>query len=271
MASATRGEKLNVETPFGPPSGPLVRAHWEGVDLVFLSRHGDGHLLPPTAVPFRANIWALKSLGVSRVFSVSAVGSMKEEISLGVPVLVDQFIDRTHLRPSTFFGDGVVGHVSMADPVCPSMRALLAARAGVLGLGLRDGGTYVCMEGPQFSSRAESNMYRGVGVDVIGMTNATEAKLAREAGLCYVTIALPTDYDCWHEHHDDVSVGSVMETLATATSTARRLIRDTLDHLDALAPCGCRHAARGAVMTAPDRIPPEAVARLKPILGDAIG
>jgi 5'-methylthioadenosine phosphorylase len=256
-----------VETPFGPTSDVPAIGRLAGREIVFLPRHGIGHRYTPSDLPYRSNIWAMKSLGVTRILSVSAVGSMKEEIALGVPVLVDQFIDRTHARASTFFGGGIAAHVSMADPTCPSLRALLAARAATLGLEVRDGGTYVCMEGPQFSSRAESLMYRQVGVDVIGMTNATEAKLAREAELCYATIAIPTDYDCWHEVHGDVSVGSVLATLEAGTAKARTLIRDAIAHLDSAGPCGCGRALEGAIMTDRARIPADARERLAPIVG----
>ncbi|MBM4394745.1 MAG: S-methyl-5'-thioadenosine phosphorylase [Deltaproteobacteria bacterium] len=256
-----------VVTPFGHPSDPPIVGRLGGVEVVFIPRHGRGHRFSPSELPYRANVAAMKMLGVTRIFSVSAVGSMKEEIALTVPVLVDQFIDRTHLRASTFFGDGLVAHVSMADPTCPSLRALLAARARASAIPFHEGGTYVCMEGPQFSSRAESMMYRQIGVDVIGMTNATEAKLAREAEICYATIALPTDYDCWHTGHEDVSVGSVVERLDAGTSRAKALILDALAHLGEAAPCGCRDAADGAIITARDRITPAARERLMPIAG----
>ena len=198
--------EVTIDTPFGAPSDAITVGRLGGREVAFLPRHGRGHRYLPTEVPYRANLYALKTLGVSRIFSVSAVGSMKEEIALGRPVLVDQFIDRTVARRSTFFGEGIVGHVSMADPTCPSLRGLLASVAPGAGVDLVNGGTYVCIEGPQFSSRAESMLYRQYGVDVIGRTNATEAKLAGEAEICYATMAIPTDYDCWHESEEDVSV-----------------------------------------------------------------
>jgi len=259
--------EVTVETPFGPTSDVLTVGRLGGREIAFLPRHGRGHRYLPTEVPYRANIWAMKSLGVSRIFSVSAVGSMKEEISLGTPVLVDQFIDRTVARPSTFFGNGIVGHVSMADPTCSSLRGLLAKVASEAGVSLIKSGTYVCMEGPQFSSRAESFMYRQLGVDVIGMTNATEAKLAREAEICYATIAIPTDYDCWHASEEDVSVEAVIARLSLGVGRARSLILAALAHLDEAGPCRCREALAGAVMTDPARIPAEAKQRLAPILG----
>jgi len=253
---------VSVETPFGRPSEQPVIGRRDGREVVFIPRHGRGHYLSPSEVPYRANIYAMKALGVTRIFSVSAVGSMKEDISLTVPVLVDQFIDRTYLRRSTFFGEGLVAHVSMAEPTCPAMRALVAERARACGIEVREGGTYLCMEGPQFSSRAESLMYRKLDVDVIGMTNATEAKLAREAEICYVTIAIPTDYDCWHADHEDVSVGSVVERLDAGTSKARALILDAICHVDEAGPCTCQEALKGAIITARDRISPAARERL---------
>jgi 5'-methylthioadenosine phosphorylase len=192
---------------------------------------------------------------------------MKEEVTLAKPVLVDQFIDRTHGRPSTFYGQGIVAHVSMAEPTCPAMRALLAAQAAALDIDVIEGGTYVCIEGPQFSSRAESFMYRDVGVDVIGMTNVTEAKLAREAEICYATIALPTDYDCWHETHDAVSVEAVIATLSKGIGRARALIAAAVAHLGEAGPCTCGNALANAIMTDPARIPDEARVRLAPIVG----
>ena len=262
---------VEVDTPYGPPSDALAIGSLRGQEVVFLPRHGQGHRLSPSEVPYRANVWALKKLGVGRVFSISAVGSMKEEIALGVPVLVDQFIDRTHARAATFFDHGLAAHVSMADPTCPSLRALLSAAAAAHGLSVRHGGTYLCIEGPQFSSRAESLWYRQIGVDVIGMTNATEARLAREAEMCYATIALPTDFDCWHQAHADVSVGSVMEILSAATSRARALIFGALSRIADAPPCGCRDALKGAIITQTDRIPGEARERLGPIVSKYLG
>ncbi len=256
-----------VETPFGPTSDVISIGRLGDVDVAFLPRHGRGHRLLPSEVPYRANIWALKSLGVTRIFSASAVGSMKEHVSLAKPVLVDQFIDRTHGRASTFFGQGIVAHVSMAEPTCPSLRRLLASQASELGIDVIEGGTYVCIEGPQFSSRAESFMYRDAGVDVIGMTNATEAKLAREAEICYATIALPTDYDCWHETHEAVSVEAVIATLSKGIGRARVLIAATLAHLDEAGPCTCGNALQNAIMTDPAMVPDEARHRLAPIVG----
>jgi 5'-methylthioadenosine phosphorylase len=260
-------KEVTVDTPFGATSDAIMVGRLGGRDLAFLPRHGRGHRLLPTEVPYRANIWALKSLGVSRIFSVSAVGSMKEEITLGTPVLVDQFIDRTVARPSTFFGDGIVGHVSMADPTCPALRGLVARAAAEAGVRIVQGGTYVCIEGPQFSSRGESFMYRQIGVDVIGMTNATEAKLAREAEICYATLAIPTDYDCWHQSEEAVSVEAVIARLSLGIGRARSLILAAIALMDEAGPCRCREALAGAIMTDPSRIPASAKARLAPILG----
>lgn len=258
--------EIEVTTPFGPPSDRLTIGRYAGREVVFLPRHGRGHRYLPSEVPYRANIHALKSLGVTRVFSVSAVGSMKEEISIGVPVLVDQFVDQTRERPRTFFGGGIVAHVSLADPVCPSLHALLGRAAARLGMPVRLGGTYLCIEGPQFSTRAESYLYRDFGVDVIGMTNATEARLAREAEMCFATIALPTDYDCWHDGHEDVNVGSVVETLRSNSSKARSLVLAAIEDLDAVEPCSCGQALTGAILTDRSAIPAEALERLGPIV-----
>ncbi|MBP7125545.1 S-methyl-5'-thioadenosine phosphorylase [Myxococcota bacterium] len=258
--------EVTVETPFGETSDAILEGVLEGVPVAFLSRHGRGHRWLPTEVPYRANLWALKSLGVERIFSVSAVGSMKEEVRLGVPVLVDQFIDRTVARKSTFFGEGVVAHVSMADPVCPALRGLLLDAARRSSIDVVPRGTYLCIEGPQFSSRGESLAYRQTGVDLIGMTNATEAKLAREAEICYATVAVPTDYDCWHESEEDVSVEAVIRRLEQGIGVAKTLIRGALARLDHAGPCRCGQALAGAVMTRPDRIPPQARRRLSLLL-----
>jgi len=268
--------EVDVQTPFGAPSDTITIGTMHGREIAFLPRHGRGHRFLPSEVPCRANIWAFKKLGVDRIFSASAVGSMQKEIVLSTPVIVDQMIDRTVNRQSTFFGNGLVAHVSMADPFCPSMRALLLGTASEIGVRVVDGGTYVCIEGPQFSSRAESHSYRETGassdhrkvrVAVIGMTNATEAKLAREAEICYATIALPTDYDCWHEDEDDVSCASVVERLSTGTARARELILGAILRLDSAAPCTCGDSLQHAFLTRRSCIPQEAIDRLEPIVG----
>ncbi|HRV80869.1 MAG TPA: S-methyl-5'-thioadenosine phosphorylase, partial [Planctomycetota bacterium] len=202
-----------LSTPFGAPSDAYICGRLDGVDMVFLPRHGRGHRFTPSEINYRANIWGLKALGVTQVVAVSAVGSMREEIAPGDFVLIDQFIDRTRHRPDTFFGDGVVAHVMFADPVCEGVRQALVQASRTTGIKVHDGGTYLCMEGPQFSTRAESELYRSWGVDVIGMTNLTEAKLAREAELCYATLAMATDYDCWHQGHDDVTVEAIVAVM----------------------------------------------------------
>ncbi len=259
--------ELQVSTPFGDPSDLIVEGRYEGVRMLFIPRHGRGHRYLPSEVPYRANIWALKSLGADWCISLSAVGSLKEEIHPGHVVIVDQFIDRTKDRPSTFFGEGIVGHVAFGDPVSPVLAGVLADAAKDAGATVHKGGTYVCMEGPAFSTRAESQLYRSWGASVIGMTNLPEAKLAREAEIAYATVALATDYDCWHTGHDSVTVEAVLATLKNNVEMAKRIIAlaasrvpDTLDPLVV-------GAAQFAVMTARDRIPPDRLAALGPIIG----
>jgi 5'-methylthioadenosine phosphorylase len=230
--------------------------------MVFLPRHGRGHRIGPTQINFRANVWGMKKLGVTRIVSVSAVGSMREDVAPGDLVLVDQFVDRTRHRPDTFFEDGVVAHVMFADPVCPVVRQALLDAGSKLGLRMHDRGTYLNMEGPQFSTRAESKLYRTWGVDVIGMTNLQEARLAREAEICYATVAMATDYDCWHETHEDVTVEAILAVMARNVGNARRLIAATVPGLPLERDCPCGHALTNAVLTAPDRIPREARERL---------
>lgn len=268
--------EVAVQTPFGDPSDVITIGVLGDREVAFLPRHGRGHRFLPTEVPCRANIWAFKKLGVDRIFSASAVGSMQKDITLSRPVIVDQLIDRTIHRQSTFFGNGLVAHVSMADPFCPSMRSLLLETAAQIGMDVVDGGTYVCIEGPQFSSRAESHSYREIGasdghkkvrVAVIGMTNATEAKLAREAEICYATIALPTDFDCWHEEEDDVTCASVVERLAAGTARARELILAAISRMDAAGPCGCGESLKHAFLTSRNSIPQGAIDRLEPLVG----
>ncbi|RMF43106.1 MAG: S-methyl-5'-thioadenosine phosphorylase [Deltaproteobacteria bacterium] len=268
MEGLTEVREQRVETPFGDPSDLLVTGRLGEARLVFLPRHGRGHRLLPSEVNYRANIYALKSLGVEQVISVSAVGSMKEEIVPGHIVIPHQFYDRTMgLRPSTFFGDGVVGHVQFADPVCTRLADLLAGAAREVGATVHEGGTYLCMEGPQFSTRAESNIYRGWGVDIIGMTNATEAKLAREAELCYATIALATDYDCWHEGHDDVSVEAVVALIQKNVALAKKIIAEAVGRLSGGRGCACGSALEHAIMTDPALIPAATREKLDLIIG----
>ncbi len=257
-----------VETPFGDPSDAYLLGELAGVPMVFLPRHGRGHRLSPSEINYRANIYGMKALGVTHLISVSAVGSMKEDIHPGDVVVVDQFIDRTFRRAGSFFGDGIVVHVSMADPVCPLLADVLY-RAGVaLGIPIRKGGTYVCIEGPQFSTRGESLVYRSWGVDVIGMTNMPEAKLAREAEIAYATLALATDYDCWHETEEAVSVEAVVKTLLENVSKAKRIIAGAVPEISADRSGSPAHRAlENAIITAPDAIPEEARNRLQLLIG----
>jgi len=279
------GEQV-VATPFGAPSGPVVTGTIGDVELVFLARHGRGHRLLPSEINYRANIHAFKQLGVEKMISVSAVGSLKEGLSPGDLVVVDQFIDRTHKRESTFFGDGVVGHVSYGDPVCAALAGAVYASALALGFeaGRDDargsaaggagrprrayrGGTYVCMEGPQFSTRAESLLHRSWGADLIGMTAATEAKLAREAELCFASLSLVTDYDCWHPEEQAVSATSIVEVLLANVSRAKEIVRRVLPELARLPACGCGRAAARAIMTSPEAIPAATREKLRVLYG----
>jgi len=260
----TNVEEVALSTPFGEPSDSYITGVLDGIKMVFLPRHGRGHRVSPSEINFRANIWGMKRLGVSRILSVSAVGSMREDIVPGEFVVIDQFFDRTRHRVDTFFEGGCVAHVMFADPVCGSLRGDLLAAGAETGVKIHDGGTYVNMEGPQFSTRAESKIYRGWGVDVIGMTNLQEARLSREAEICYATVAMATDYDCWHEGHDDVTVEAVIEVMHKNVGNARGLIKAAVPRLKAQheAGCGCGDALKFAIMTAHDRIPAEARQRL---------
>jgi len=264
-------DEVQLATPFGAPSdayitGRLELADGESVRMVFLPRHGRGHRIMPTEVNSRANLWGMKKLGVSQILSVSAVGSMREDIVPGHFVVIDQFFDRTRHRPDTFFGEGVVAHVMFADPVCSGVRGALLEAGGQVGVTVHDGGTYINMEGPQFSTRAESRIYRSWGVDVIGMTNLQEARLAREAEMCYATVAMATDYDCWHEGHDDVTVEAVIAIMHKNVGNARELIRAAVPRLPRGA-CSCHSALQHAIMTAPEAIPAAARERLQLLIG----
>jgi 5'-methylthioadenosine phosphorylase len=260
-------KEVELSTPFGSPSDAFVTGVLGGVRMVFLPRHGRGHRILPTDINFRANIWGLKKLGVTRIVSVSAVGSMREDIAPGDFVVVDQFFDRTRHRVDTFFGGGVVAHVMFADPVCTEVRRALVDAGGKLGLRMHDGGTYINMEGPQFSTRAESRIYRAWGVDVIGMTNLQEARLAREAEICYATVAMATDYDCWHESHEDVTVEAILAVMSRNVGNARRLVAATVPRIADARGCACGSALSNAILTAPDRIPMEARQRLDLLIG----
>ncbi|QDU85529.1 S-methyl-5'-thioadenosine phosphorylase [Planctomycetes bacterium Pla163] len=255
-------EEIHIATPFGEPSDAFLRGRMGDTTVVFLPRHGRGHRVSPSELNFRANIWGMKKLGVSRILSVSAVGSLKEEIVPGDFVIVDQFIDRTRHRVDTFYTGGVVAHVMFADPFCPNLREALVAAAGSTGVKVHDGGTYVNMEGPQFSTRAESKLYRSWGADVIGMTNLQEAKLAREAEICYATIAMATDYDCWHEGHDAVTVEQVVATMHANVDHARDVLMKAVPAVTSAPTCGCQSALAHAIMTDPTTIPDEARDRL---------
>jgi 5'-methylthioadenosine phosphorylase len=256
-----------VRTPFGDPSDELCCGELDGRRVVFLPRHGRGHRLTPTELNFRANIWSLKSLGVEWVVSVSAVGSMRDEVQPLDLVIPDQFVDATKRRVSSFFGDGIVAHVGMADPVCADLAAALESAAGQTAATVHRGGVYVCIEGPQFSTRAESRVYRSWGVDVIGMTNMPEAKLAREAELCYATLALVTDYDVWHETHDAVTVEAVIATLLKNVETARDVLRRVIPAVLDARTCGCPSLLQSAVITDPKHFPLATRRRLDLLLG----
>ena len=268
MEGLTNVEHLVVDTPFGKPSDEYITGMLEGTRLVFLPRHGKGHRFMPSEVNYRANIYGMKKLGVERIISVSAVGSMREEIVPGHIVIPDQFIDRTKgIRKDTFFGEGVVAHVQFADPVCAELSAALHEAAVNSGAVVHKGGTYVCMEGPAFSTRAESRMYRGFGASVIGMTNLTEAKLAREAEICYGVIALSTDYDCWHEVHEDVSIEAVLAIIGKNVAMAKRIIRETVKALGETRTCPCGEALKFAIISDRSMIPVETRENLELIIG----
>ncbi|MFK7931061.1 MAG: S-methyl-5'-thioadenosine phosphorylase [Myxococcota bacterium] len=261
-----------VETPFGDPSDALLYGTLGEHELVFLPRHGRGHRFNPSEVNYRANIWALKQAGVEFILSVSAVGSLEEGVAPGDVVVIDQFIDRTKGRAATFFEGGVVGHVSFGDPVCGTLRGYLLDACAKTEAKVHDGGTYVCMEGPAFSTRAESNLYRSWGARVIGMTNLPEAKLAREAEISYATLAMVTDYDCWHTGHDDVTVEQVIATLRRNVSTAKQVIAYAVPHIAAhqgAAPAA--GAMNNAIMTAKELIPQDRRAALAVIAGKYLG
>jgi len=268
LAGGSAVTEVELDTPFGPPSGPVQIGTIEGKRVAFLARHGRGHRLLPSEINYRANVFAMKLLGVERILSASAVGSMREEIHPRDVVLPDQIVDRTRGRASTFFGDGIAAHVAFADPICPETRGALLAAARDAGAVAHDGGTYLCMEGPAFSTRAESHLYRSWGVSVIGMTNLPEAKLAREAEICYATLALVTDYDCWHEEEEDVSVTAVLDNLRANSALAGEILKRAIRALpDARTGCACGEALRNAVITDPAAIPDAARRRLAPILG----
>lgn len=267
MAELTDREDRVVSTPFGEPSGPYVLATLRGRRVAFLARHGIGHRLMPSELNFRANIYGFKSLGVEWILSASAVGSLREDFKPTDLVVPDQFFDRTRNRTSTFFGDGLVAHVGFAHPFCGTLSGIMYNSAVDAGATVHRGGTYVCMEGPQFSTVAESKYYRAAGFDIIGMTNLQEAKLAREAEICYTTLALVTDYDCWHPDHDAVTVDMVIQTLTQNARTAQQVIARAVEQLPVARTCECARALATAIITRPDAISPAARARLSLLVG----
>ncbi len=268
MEGLEQVEQVTVQTPFGSPSDSYVTGVLSGMRMVFLPRHGRGHRLSPSEVNYRANVYGMKQLGVTRLISVSAVGSMREEIEPGHIVIPDQFIDRTNgTRHNTFFGNGLVAHVQFADPVCPDLSACLADAAVEAGARVHRGGTYICMEGPAFSTRAESLLYRSFGVSVIGMTNIPEAKLAREAELCYGVIALATDYDCWHETHDAVSVDAILEIIRSNVAMAKSILSSVISGRIAERKCSCSESLRYAIITDRPAIPEQTKADLALLAG----
>jgi len=264
-------EEIRLSTPFGEPSDAYIVGQLEGKTVAFLSRHGRGHRFSPSELNFRANILGLKMLGVERILSLSAVGSLKQEHAPLDFVIPDQFFDRTSRRVSTFFGGGVVAHISFADPLCPQLARVAHDCASQIGINSKLGGTYLCMEGPAFSSRAESNLYRSWGMDVIGMTNLTEAKLAREAEICYVTIAMVTDYDCWHEEHDAVTVDEIIQNLTKNAENACKLVRQLVKQMPGERTCKCGSALKHAIITDRSSIPAEARQKLELLIGKYTG
>ncbi|HEX6030523.1 MAG TPA: S-methyl-5'-thioadenosine phosphorylase [Tepidiformaceae bacterium] len=265
-------EEVSIETPFGAPSDAIRIGTLEGVRVAFLARHGRGHTILPSELPQRANFWALKSLGVKRVLAVSAVGSLRGEVHPGEMVVPDQLIDRTRgARPQTFFGDGVVAHIGFADPFCPAMRTVVAKAARAAGAHAHEGGTYVVIEGPAFGTRAESELYRSWGLDVVGMTALPEAKLAREAEICYATLAAVTDYDSWNAAQEAVEASSVFEVLQRNVEKGRDAVRELVRSLGSLSDCDCRTALDRGLVTPPRAISEGTLARLGPILSRRLG
>lgn len=266
MAGITGVRTVNIDTPFGSTSDPVLLGKIAGRDVAFIARHGKGHRVNPTNVPVRANVFALKALGVTHLISVSAVGSMKEEIEPLHMVVPDQLFDRTVHRPRTFFDEGLVVHTAFADPYCPHLRTTMLEAARGAGATVHDGGTYVCIEGPQFSSRAESILYRQWGMSVIGMTALPEARLAREAEMCYATLAMATDYDTWHPDHDSVTVELVVQNLTRNVKSAQATVAALIPAIAESRTCACGNSLDNAIMTQPDLVPEEIKSRLGPLL-----
>lgn len=267
IAGMTDVRTVEVDTPFGKPSDPVLMGRLNGRDVAFIARHGKGHRYMPTMVPVRANVFALKMLGVTHLISVSAVGSMKEEIEPLHMVVPDQLYDRTVLRPRTFFEEGPVVHVAIADPYCPELRSSLVKAAESAGATVHDGGTYICIEGPQFSTRAESLVYRSWGMSVIGMTAMPEARLAREAEMCYATLAMSTDYDTWHEEHDTVTVELVVQNLTRNVHRAKDTVAALVSMIGDTRECSCGQSLQNAIMTPPSLVSAEVKERLRPLIG----
>jgi 5'-methylthioadenosine phosphorylase len=271
MPGFTDVTEVKIDTPFGSPSDAFIVGTLEGRKVAFLARHGRGHRIMPSELNFRANIFGMKLLGVERILSLSAVGSLKQEHKPTDFVIPDQFVDRTYQRISTFFGDGIVAHVALADPVCSEIAKVLTTacqKANVVG---KLGGTYICMEGPQFSTKAESNLYRSWGMDVIGMTNLQEAKLAREAEICYATAAMVTDYDCWHPDHDSVTVEQIIAVLNKNAENACNVVKHAVAGMPKSHSCKCDQALATAIITDRSKVPPATLEKLKPIIGKYFG
>ena len=262
----SEAEEQNIVTPWGETSSSILKTKSGENEIFFLSRHGRGHLISPSEINYRANIYALKFLGVDWIISVSAVGSLKEEIVPGMIVLPDQFIDFTKQRKSTFFDEGIVAHVSMAKPISEKLSSHLADACKLLDINFKMGGTYVCIEGPQFSSLAESNFYRSLGADVIGMTNMPEAKLAREAEICYSTLALSTDYDCWHEEHESVTVDQVIDTMNKNISNAKQILKTATDDFDLVKDSYIENALKVSIISSLDSIKEDSLEKLSAII-----
>ena len=267
MADLTDREEMAVKTPFGDPSGPYLLGTLGGKRVAFLARHGAGHRILPSELNFRANIFGFKLLGIERLISASAVGSLKEQYAPLDIVVPDQFFDRTKGRVSTFFGNGLAAHIAFARPICPQLASIAADAVDAVGAKAHRGGAYVCMEGPQFSTLAESRLYRSWGMDIIGMTNLQEAKLAREAEICYTTIALVTDYDCWHPEHHSVTVDMIIENLMANAKTAQQVIAEAVSRLPLDRRCECANALKHAIITRPEHVPQQVKRNLAPIIG----
>ncbi|MEE8360464.1 MAG: S-methyl-5'-thioadenosine phosphorylase [Candidatus Omnitrophota bacterium] len=261
-------KKIKVDTPFGEPSGMFITGTLDGKEVVFLPRHDEGHTILPSELNYRANIYGMKKLGVDAIISISAVGSLKEELKPLDIVVIDQFVDRTNqARNTTFFGDGIVGHVAFAQPICPDLAKKLYDSGCQLNVRMHNGGTYVNMEGPMFSTMAESNLYRSWGMDVIGMTNMPEARLSREAGICYATLAMVTDYDCWHQSEEEVTIEMIIKNLSKNADNARKIVKKVVAKITDKKCCGCEDAARYAIVTRKDKIPQKKKRDLDIIIG----